>query len=75
MVLARVTTKEVETIEHVMVEKHNKKLKAKGKASTAWSAAKSNPKRKVSGGPTGQIPKKGCNENFCQQCKAQGGPY
>jgi hypothetical protein len=44
---------DLEAFEHVMVEKHNKKLKAKGKASTARPAAKSNPKRKVSGGPTG----------------------
>jgi hypothetical protein len=50
---------DLEAIKHVMVEKHNKKLKAKGKASTARSEAKSNPKRKASGGPTGQVPKKG----------------
>ncbi len=43
---------DLEAIERVMVEKHNKKLKAKVKASTAWSKAKSNPKRKASGGPT-----------------------
>jgi hypothetical protein len=43
----------LEAIKRVMVEKHNKKLKAKGKASTAWSKAKSNPKHKASGGPTG----------------------
>jgi hypothetical protein len=36
-----------------MVEKYNKKLKAKGKAGTARSKAKSDPKRKASGGPTG----------------------
>ncbi len=40
-------------IEQVMVEKHNKKLKAKGEASTAQSKAKNNPKCKASGGPTG----------------------
>jgi hypothetical protein len=48
---------DLEAIEHVMVEKQNKKLKAKGKASTALSEAKSNPKRMASGGPTGQVPK------------------
>jgi hypothetical protein len=37
--------------------------------------AKGNPKRKVSGGSTGQVPKKGCNEKFCQQCKAHGEPF
>jgi hypothetical protein len=30
-------------IERIMVEKHNDKLKAKGKASAAWAKAKSNP--------------------------------
>ncbi len=44
---------DLEAIERVMVEKHNKKIKAKGKASTAQSKAKSNPKCKASGGPTG----------------------
>jgi hypothetical protein len=58
-----------------MVERHNKKLKAKGKGGTAPSKAKSNPKRKASGGPTGRVPKKGCSEKFCQRCKAHGSPY
>jgi hypothetical protein len=40
---------DLEAIELAMVEKHNKKLKAKGKASTARSKAKSDPKRKASG--------------------------
>jgi hypothetical protein len=43
----------LEAIEHVMVEKQNEKLKAKDKASTTWSKAKSNPKRNVFGGLTG----------------------
>ncbi len=51
-----------------MVEKHNKKLKAKGKAGMARSKA-------ASGGPTGRVPKKGRSEKFCQQYKAHGGPY
>jgi hypothetical protein len=66
---------DLEAIEHVMVEKQNKKLKAKGKASTAWPKAKSNPKRKASGGLTGQVPKKSLSEKFCQHCKADCGPY
>jgi hypothetical protein len=66
---------DLEAIECIMVEKHNKKLKVKGKASTAWSKGKSNPKHKASGGPTGQVPKKGYSENFCQHCKAHGSPY
>jgi hypothetical protein len=40
---------DLEAIKRVMVEKHNEKLKAKGKAGTAQSKAKSNPKRKASG--------------------------
>jgi hypothetical protein len=66
---------DLEAVECIMVEKHNKKLKAKGKAATAWPEAKANPKRKASGGPTGQVPKKGCSERFCQHCKSHGGPY
>jgi hypothetical protein len=49
----RVLLLDLEAIECIMVEKHNKKLKAKGTAATAWPEAKSNPKRKASGGPTG----------------------
>ncbi len=49
----RVLLLDLEAIEHVMVEKQSKKLKAKGKAAIAWPEAKGNAKRKVSGGPTG----------------------
>ncbi len=66
---------DLEAIKQVMVAKQNKKLKAKGKAGTARSEARSNPKCKASGGPTGRVPKKGCSEKFCQRCKAHGGPY
>jgi hypothetical protein len=41
---------DLEAFEWVMVKKQKKKLKAKGKASTACPDAKSNPKRKASGG-------------------------
>ncbi len=58
-----------------MVEKKGANLKAKGKGGTAPSEPKGNPKRKVSGGPTGWVPKKGCTEKFCQRCKAHGGPF
>jgi hypothetical protein len=58
-----------------MVEKKGADLKAKEKGSTAPSEANGNPKRKVSGGPTGQVPKKGRSEKFCQHCKAHGGPF
>ncbi len=51
--LTRALLPDLESIEHVMVEKHNEKLKAKGKAATARPKAKSNPKSKASGGLTG----------------------
>jgi hypothetical protein len=66
---------DLEAIKQVMVEKKGANLKAKGKGSTAPSKAKGNPKRKVSGGPTGRVPKKGHSEKFCQRCKAYGGPF
>jgi hypothetical protein len=47
-----------------MVEKQGAKLKAKGKGGTAPSEAKGNPKCKASGGPTAQVPKKGCGETL-----------
>ncbi len=57
---------DLEAIERVMEEKRGVNLKAKAKGSTAPAKAKSNPKRQASGGPTGQVPKKGCSEKFCQ---------
>jgi hypothetical protein len=66
---------DLEAIERVMVEKQNKKIKTKGKAGTARSKAKSNPKCKASGGLTGRVPKKGRSEKLCQHCKAHRGPY
>jgi hypothetical protein len=65
---------DLKAIEQVMVEKKGANLKAKGKGGTAQSKAKGNPKHKASGGATGQVPKKGCSEKFCQHCKAHGGP-
>ncbi len=44
---------DLEAIERVMVEKKGANLEAKGQGSTAPSEPKGNPKRKVSGGPTG----------------------
>jgi hypothetical protein len=66
---------DLEAIKRVMVEKHHEKLKAKGKAGTARSEAKSSPKCKASGGLTGRVPKKGRSEKFCQRCKAHSDPY
>jgi hypothetical protein len=66
---------DLEAIERVMEEKQGANLKAKAKGGTAPAKSESNPKRKASGGPTGRVPKKGCSEKFCQQCKAHGGPF
>jgi hypothetical protein len=71
----RILLPDLEAIEQVMVEKKGAHLKAKGKGSTALSEPKGNPKRKASGGPTGQVPKKGRSEKFCQRCKAHGRPF
>ncbi len=56
---------DLEAIKQVIVEKQGMNLKAKEKGGTAPSKAKGNPKRKASGGPTGQVPKKGHIEKFC----------
>jgi hypothetical protein len=45
---------DLEAIKQAMIEKQNKKLKAKGMAAAAWAKAKINPKSKASGGPTGR---------------------
>ncbi len=66
---------DLEAIEHVMVAKHNEKLKAKCKAATAQLKAKSNPKGQASRGLTGGVPEKGCSVKFCQHCKSHGGLY
>ncbi len=66
---------DLEAIKQVMEEKKGANLKAKAKGGTAPAKAKGNPKRKASGGPTGRVPKKGCSEKFCLQCKAHGGPF
>jgi hypothetical protein len=66
---------DLEAIEQVMEEKQGTNLKAKAKGGTAPAEAKSNPKRKASGGPNGRVPKKGCSEKLCQQCKAHGSPF
>jgi hypothetical protein len=71
----RMLLPDLEAIERVMEEKRDANLKAKAKGGTAPAKAKSNPKRKASGGPTGRVPKKGCSEKFHQQCKAHGGPF
>jgi hypothetical protein len=48
---------DLEAIKRVMFEEQNKKLKAEGKASTAHTYTKSNPKRSASEGSDDQVPK------------------
>jgi hypothetical protein len=71
----RMLLPDLEAIKQVMEEKRGANLKAKAKGSTAPAKAKSNPKRKASGGPTGWVPNKGRSEKSCQRCKAHGGPF
>jgi hypothetical protein len=66
---------DLEGIEWFMVEKKGANLKAKVKGGTAPYEAKGNPKHMASEGPTGWVPKKGCNEKFCQPCRAHGSPF
>jgi hypothetical protein len=65
---------DLEAIKRVMVEKQQEKLKVKGKVATAQHKVKGNPKRKASGGPTGQVPKKGHSEKFARDAKPMAVP-
>ncbi len=65
---------DLEAIERAMVERKGANLKAKGKGGTAPSEAKGNLKRKTSGGPTGQVPKKGHSEKFCNVARLMAVP-
>ncbi len=59
-----------------MLEKYNKKLKAKVKATTACLDWKSKPKKGTSGGGSSErVPKKERAEKFCQLCMTHGGPH
>jgi hypothetical protein len=59
-----------------MLERYNKKLKAKVKATTARSDEKGKPKKGVSGGGSSvRVPKKARAKKFCQRCKTHGGPH
>ncbi len=67
---------DLEAIERVMNEKHNKKVKARAKDTAASANTKSNPKKRASTGSNEQrVPKKACTAKFCQHCKANSGPY
>ena len=65
---------DLEAIERIMNEKHNKKMKAKATAASA--NAKKDPKKRVSmGSNEPRVPKKSCTAKFCQHYKTNGGPY
>ena len=67
---------DLEAIERVMNEKHNKKVKAKAKVTAASVNAKTNPKKRASTGSNKlRVPKKARSAKFCQHCKTNGGPY
>jgi hypothetical protein len=67
---------DLENIERVMLEKYNKKLKAKVKANTACADGKGKPKKGTSGGGSSdRVSKKARTEKFCQRCKTHGGPH
>jgi hypothetical protein len=72
----RTHLQDLESIEHVMDEKHEAGLKVKVKEASASAIAKgSSKKRFASGSPGEQVPKKGKPSKFCQHCKAKGGPH
>ncbi len=66
----------LESIKHVMDEKHEAGLKAKTKEASASTIAKvASKKRSASGNPGERVPKKGKPNKFCHHCKAKGGPH
>jgi hypothetical protein len=74
----RALLNDLEAIEQFMDEKHNAFLKAKAKeANTASAAAKGSSKKHPASGSSGElrVPKKARPSNFCQHCKAKGGPH
>ncbi len=72
----RTLLQDLESIEHVMEEKHEAGQKAKAKEEAASAIAKgSSKKRSASVSPGEQVPKEGKPNKFCQHCKASGRPH
>ncbi len=72
----RTLLQDLESIKHIMEEKHKAGQKAKAKKAAASTIAKgSSKKRSASGNPGEQVPKKGKPNKFCQHCKAKGGSH
>ncbi len=72
----RTLLQDLESIKHVMEEKHEAGQKAKAKEVAASAIVKgSSKKRSASGSPSERVPKKGKSSKFCQHCKAKGGPH
>jgi hypothetical protein len=69
----RTLLQDLESIEHIIEERHEAGLKTKAKEASASAIAKgTSKKRSASGNPGEQVPKKGKPNKFCQHCKAKG---
>jgi hypothetical protein len=72
----RTLLQDLESIKHVMEERHEAGLKVKAMEASASVIAKgTSNKRSASGNPSERVPKKGKPNKFCQHCKAKGGPH
>jgi hypothetical protein len=70
----RLLLPDLENIEHVMNKKCAESAKASNKDGIALAGAKSSPKKWVSTGSSGQVPKKACSAKFNQHCKNNSRP-
>jgi hypothetical protein len=72
----RTLLQDLESIKHVMEERHEACQKAKTKEASDFVIAKGTSKKRfASGNPCEQVPKKGKPNKFCQHCKAKSGPH
>jgi hypothetical protein len=70
----RILLQDLESIKHVMEERHEAGLKAKVKEASASAITKGTSKKcSASGSPGERVLKKGKPNKFCQHCKAKGG--
>ncbi len=72
----RILLQDLESIEHVMEERHEAGLKAKANEASASAIAKgTSKKRSTLWNPSERVLEKGKPNKFCQHCKAKGGPH
>ncbi len=72
----RTLLQDLESIKHVMEERHEAGLKAKAKEASASAIAEgTSMKGSASGNPGERVLKKVKPNKFCQHCKAKGGPH